>query len=232
MARKLLPWIVGGGALLVAGVAFASSGDDEPGKLGPVEPPTDDEVPAIKEQMCTCYRGGATELDALVKCTLQIVYPDQDWTLLAGTPLEHVDDGTAQTVEFFRELAEEFLALGTDDERQQWCGEDGPPGPGPAPEPEPEPDDDGPTPPPPAPTYDPNLVHGEAGAVGSATTLYEQGKVDVPPGKSVRDHLTDVALKIAYPNAPKKIPDNWQLGFGWQPWVDAWERIYGMLNGY
>lgn len=133
-------WVVGivGVVGATAGVAYALSGDDTPNRpRGPyrkqvVPPQTPAEVEAVRQMMCTCYRGGATTESALVACALKQVYADVPFPSAPGD-----DPSLAEVEKRFGVMARELVELPSAAARDAWCGTEGPdPTPDPTPDPE------------------------------------------------------------------------------------------------
>lgn len=115
--------------LAIGGVAFfaMSGGGDEPSKptrdpfTKPIAAPTDNELVAVKQVMCACFRGGATTRDELVVCSLRQVYgTDDDWATLLET-VEGDTAGLAEVTGLFRRLAADLLRQPTDNAVDRWC---------------------------------------------------------------------------------------------------------------
>lgn len=108
----------------VVGIATASASDSGPRDpwTKPIEPPqTPDEVAAVKQAMCTCYRGGAVELTQLVRCALKQVYADVPWDDLEGS---HAEDHPSLEVvrSAFVELGKQILQVAPEG-LDAWCGD-------------------------------------------------------------------------------------------------------------
>lgn len=83
--------------------------------------------------------------------------------------------------------------------------------------------------PPPAPIWNPDLWYSEQiNAVGTVNA-FRSGELKISKPR-VQAKLTDKAMQQNYPNAPKKIPENWEYAWGWQNWVDAWKRMYNYVG--
>lgn len=188
----------------------SSSGDGEDGKGGGskgggkgaspnagkrvVPPQTVAQKRAAKTVMCNCYRGGAQDFDALVRCTLKSVYPTAgiNWkkaNVEAQTNgVLHPD--TQATVRLVRKWATTLLSLQSEAKRQAWCskfdGDSTPPGP--------------PEPPPPPPPPDPGMteverkarvrelfaeVRGATGPGARSATFWKPGGYQVKPSNMV-----------------------------------------------
>jgi hypothetical protein len=109
----------------VVGIATASASDGggprEPWTK-PIEPPqSPDEVAAVKQAMCTCYRGGAVGLPELVRCALKQVYADVPWDQLEGN---HAEDHPSLNVvrAAFVELAKQLLQVAPEG-LDAWCAD-------------------------------------------------------------------------------------------------------------
>jgi hypothetical protein len=133
--------VIGGLAvtgLVIGGIAFAMSGDDD-APSGPRDPWTDpvvppqtpEEIAALRQVLCTCFRGGATELDALTVCALKQVYAEVPWPAQAG---DH--PSLASVTNTVRLTAADLLKQPTAAARDAWCGTtvDPPPPDGPTPD--------------------------------------------------------------------------------------------------
>lgn len=122
MAR--IGWIVGGvlGTAAIAGVALAMGGDGKrPPHKGQVVPPqTPEEVAAVKQVICTCYRGGATTEGPLVTCALRQVYEGVPFPSQPGD-----DPSLAEVEKRFGVWARELLAQPSAAAREAWCGTPG-----------------------------------------------------------------------------------------------------------
>lgn len=119
------------GLAIVGGVAVALSGGDANASTTrdpwtkPIDPPTDDEMGAVKQAFCTCFRGGATDEDTLTVCALKQVYGDEPWAdLLTAVPGDSRE--LRNVIGKFRDLARELLAMPNEASITNWCGGGGP----------------------------------------------------------------------------------------------------------
>lgn len=109
------------GVALSGGDADASDNTTRDPWTKPIDVPTDEEMSAVKQAFCACFRGGATDEETLTVCALKQVYGDEPWKdLLVAV---NGDSREVRTVVgTFRKLARELLELPNDAAVTQWCG--------------------------------------------------------------------------------------------------------------
>lgn len=126
------PKLIVGGALvggLIAAVAFAGDGESREPWTKPIAlPENDDEMLAVKHAICTCFRGGVTDLRGLAVCSLKQVYADVPWEKLTDT-VEGDHASVAKVRDLFFGLSAELLKIPNAAGVDQWCGNIVPPPP-------------------------------------------------------------------------------------------------------
>lgn len=120
----------GAAAFLMGGDASADSGEPWPTPVDDLKPGKETEM--AKQVVCTCYRGGAKELQELVLCSLRQIWDGPPWKRAMNRAIEGDHPSLQKRIAKIAKWAQQAIA------NDGWCDDDGP-GPEPDPTPEPEP---------------------------------------------------------------------------------------------